>query len=105
MSFFTVNVALPRTVELTICARDKRLARRAAAEFVKTAFANALQFWDDNEPICDDEGRLLGMVQIEMPDEGEIELVPDAIEITAREESRQWPEPGQVRLTARGIEL
>ena len=105
MSFFTVNVTLPRIVELTICARDEWLARKAAAEFVKTAFANALEFWDDNEPICDDEGRLLGMVQIEMPDEGEIELAADAIEITAREESPQWPELGQVRLTVRGIEL
>jgi hypothetical protein len=89
MSFFTVNIALPRIVELTICARDERAARRAAAEFVETAFANALQFWDDNEPISDEEGRPLGTVQIEMPHEGEIALAADAIEITAREESRQ----------------
>jgi hypothetical protein len=31
----------------------------------------------------------LGMVQIEMSDEGEIELAADALEITAREEARQ----------------
>jgi hypothetical protein len=89
MSLFTVNVALPRIVELTICARDESLARRAAAEFVETAFANALLFWDDNEPISDDEGQPLGYVQVDMPDEGEIELAANAIEITAREESRQ----------------
>jgi hypothetical protein len=88
MSFFTVKVNLPRTAELTVCARNERVARRAAIEFVETAFANALQFWDHNEPISDDEGRLLGAVHIEMPDEGEIELGSDAIEITAREESR-----------------
>jgi hypothetical protein len=29
------------------------------------------------------------MVQIEMSDEGEIELAADALEITAREEARQ----------------
>ena len=84
MSLFTVNVALPRIVELTICARDESLARRAAAEFVETAFANALLFWDDNEPISDDEDRLLGEVSIEMPEEGMIELAVDAVEITAR---------------------
>jgi hypothetical protein len=31
MSFFTVKVTLPRTAELTICARNERMARRAAA--------------------------------------------------------------------------
>jgi hypothetical protein len=46
-------------------------------------------FWDDNEPITDDNGRPSGVVQIEMPNEGEIELAADAIEITGREESRQ----------------
>jgi hypothetical protein len=38
MSFFTVTVTLPRTVELTICACDERTARWAATEFVETAF-------------------------------------------------------------------
>ena len=89
MSFFTVNVTLPRTVELTICARNERIARRAAVEFVETAFANALDFWADNEPISDDEGRPIGEVQIEMPHEGAIELTADAIAITARQEARQ----------------
>jgi hypothetical protein len=84
-----MKVTLPRTAELTICARDEWVARTAAAEFVETAFANALRFWDDNEPISDDEGQLLGYVQIEMPEEGMIELAVDAIEITARAESRQ----------------
>jgi len=56
MSFFTVKVTLPRTVEMTICARNEHMARHGAEEFVSTAFANALRFWDDNEPITDDEG-------------------------------------------------
>ena len=60
MSFYKVAIALPRTIELTVCARDERTARQAAWEFVSTAFANALNFWDDNEPISDDEGRPLG---------------------------------------------
>jgi hypothetical protein len=89
MSFFKTTITLPRTVELTVCARDERTARQAAKEFVETAFANALGLWDDNEPISDDEGRPLGEVQLEMPDEGMIELVPDAVEITGRQESRQ----------------
>jgi len=89
MSFFTVKITLPRTVELTICARDEWVARRAAVEFVETAFANALDFWADNEPISDDEGRPIGEVQIEMPHQGAIELPADAIEITAREKARQ----------------
>ena len=89
MSLFTVKVTLPSTLELTICARDEWVARRAAVEFVETAFANALDFWADNEPISDDECRPIGEVQIEMPHEGEIELAPDAIAITAREEARQ----------------
>jgi hypothetical protein len=63
---------------------QRSLAARAAGEFVVTAFANALQFWADNEPISDDEDRLLGEVSIEMPEEGMIELAVDAIEITAR---------------------
>ena len=89
MSFFTVNIALPRTVELTICARNEHTAHVGAEEFVATAFANALDFWDDNEPITDDEGRPLGEVQIEMPNEGMIELASGAVEITGRRESRQ----------------
>ena len=89
MSFFSVKVTLPRTVELTICARNEWVARRAAVEFVETAFANALDFWADNELIRDDEGRPIGEVQVEMPDEGAIELAADAIAITAREEARQ----------------
>jgi hypothetical protein len=87
MSFFTVEVTLPRTAELTICARDERAALWAAAEFVATAFANAL--WAHNEPITDDEGRPIGEVHIEMPDEGMIELVPGAVEITGRQEAQQ----------------
>ena len=89
MSFFTVKVTLPRTTELTICARSERMARRAAVEFIETAFANALDFWADNEPITDDEGRPLGEVQIEMPNEGIISLVPGAVEITGRQEAQQ----------------
>ena len=89
MSFFTVKVILPRTAELTICARDEQLAYRAATEFVETAFANALDFWGHNEPITDDQGRLLGAVLIEMLNDGHIELAEDAVEITAQEEARQ----------------
>ena len=89
MSFFTVKVTLPRTVELTICSRNESTARHAAEEFVSTVFANALRFWDDNEPIIGDEGRPIGEVQIEMPDEGIIELVPGAVEITGRQEAQQ----------------
>jgi hypothetical protein len=89
MSFFTVKVTLPRTAELTICARDEKVARRAAVEFIETAFANALRFWDDNESISDDEGRPLGEVQIEMPDEGMIELARGAVEISGRQEAQQ----------------
>jgi hypothetical protein len=89
MSFFTVKVTLPRTAELTICARDERAAQCAAAEFVETAFANALDFWAHNEPITDDEGRPIGEVHIEMPDEGMIELVAGAVEITGRQEAQQ----------------
>jgi hypothetical protein len=89
MSFFTVKVTLPRTAELTICTRDERAAQWAAAEFVETAFANALDFWAHNEPITDDEGRPIGEVHIEMPDEGMIELVSGAVEITGRQEAQQ----------------
>ena len=89
LSFFTVKVTLPRTVEMTICARNERMARHGAEEFVSTAFANALSFWDDNEPITDNEGRPLGEVQIEMPDEGMIELASGAVEITGRQEAEQ----------------
>ena len=89
LSFFTVKVTLPRTVELTICSRNERMARRAAVEFIETAFANALDFWADNEPITDNEGRPLGEVQIEMPDEGMIELASGAVEITGRQEAQQ----------------
>jgi hypothetical protein len=89
MSFFTVKVTLPRALELTICARNERTAQLGAEEFVSTAFANALRFWDDNEPISDDEGRQLGEVQIEMSNEGMIELAPGAVEIAARQESLQ----------------
>jgi hypothetical protein len=89
MSFFTVKVTLPRTAELTICALNEWVARRAAIEFVETAFANALDFWAPNDPISDEDGGLIGEVQIEMPHEGEIELAADAIEITARKEARQ----------------
>jgi hypothetical protein len=89
MSFFTVKVTLPRAVELTICARNERMARHGAEEFVSTAFANALSFWGDNEPISDNEGRPMGEVQIEMPKEGVISLVPGAVEITGRQEAQQ----------------
>jgi hypothetical protein len=89
MSFFTVEVTLPATVELTICATSEQVARRAAEEFVSTAFAEALRFWDHDEPIIDSAGQLLGAVQIDMPNEGEIELPMGAVEITARKESRQ----------------
>lgn len=89
MSLFTVEVTLPRTAELTICARDERAALRAAAEFVETAFANALDFWAHNEPIADEEGRPIGEVQIEMPNEGMIELASGAVEVRGRREARQ----------------
>lgn len=89
MSFFTVKITLPRTVEMTICARNERMARHGAEEFVSTAFANALSFWDDNEPISDNEGRPMGEVQIEMSNEGIISLVPGAVEITGRQEAQQ----------------
>jgi hypothetical protein len=89
MSFYKVTVTLPRTAELTVCARDEQTARQAAWEFISTAFANALRFWGDNEPISDDEGQLLGEAQLDMPDEGVIELAQDAVEITGRQESRQ----------------
>ena len=89
MSFFTVKVTLPRAVELTVCTRNERVARRAAVEFIETAFANALDFWADNEPITDDEGRPMGEVQIEMSNEGTISLVPGAVEITGRQEAQQ----------------
>jgi hypothetical protein len=67
MSFYKMMIRLPHTVRLTVCARDEQTARQAGWEFASTAFANALQFWDDNEPISDDEGRPLGEVQVEMP--------------------------------------
>ena len=89
MSFFTVKVTLPRTAGLTICARNERVARRAAVEFIETAFANALDFWAHNEPITDDEGRPIGEVHIEMPDEGMIELFSGAVEIAGRQEAQQ----------------
>jgi hypothetical protein len=89
MSFFTVKVTLPRAVELTVCTRNERVARRAAVEFIETAFANALDFWADNEPITDNEGRPMGEVQIEMSNEGIISLVPGAVEITGRQEAQQ----------------
>jgi hypothetical protein len=50
MSFFKMTITLPRTIELTVCTRDKRTARQAAEEFVETAFANALGFWDRRRP-------------------------------------------------------
>ena len=89
MSFFKMTITLPRTIKLTVCTRDEPTARQAAEEFVETAFANALGFWDHNEQISDDEGRPLGEVQLEMPDEGMIELASDAVEITGRQESLQ----------------
>jgi MT-A70 len=46
-------------------------------------------FWADNEPITDDEGRPMGEVQIELPNEGIISLVPGAVEITGRQEAQQ----------------
>jgi hypothetical protein len=89
MSFFKVTITLPHTIELTICAQDEQTARYGAEEFVETAFANALRFWDDNELISDDYGEPLGEVQLEMRDEGMIELTPGAVEITGRQESPQ----------------
>ena len=89
MSLFKMKVNLPDTVELTICATSEQVARLTAEEFVSTAFAEALRFWDHNEPIIDSAGPLLGAVQIDMPNEGEIELPMGAIEITAKKESRQ----------------
>jgi hypothetical protein len=58
--------ALPTPIAITV---DEWLARRAAVEFVETAFADALDFWADNEPDGDDEGRPIGEVQTEMPHE------------------------------------
>ena len=65
------------------------MAESAAVEFVETAFANALDLWAHNEPISDDRGRPIGEVQIEMPDEGMIELASGAVEITGRQEAQQ----------------
>jgi hypothetical protein len=60
VSFFKLAaIALPR-IELTVCASSEQLARQAAREFAETAFANALDHWSDNEPICDDEGEPMG---------------------------------------------
>jgi len=84
-----VRVALPRTIELTICSRNERVAETAAVEFIETAFANALDFWSHNEAITDDEGRPIGEVQIEMLNEGMIELASGAIKITGRQEAQQ----------------
>ena len=83
---YKMAIRLPR-IELTVCACDERTVRQGACEFVSTAFANALRFWDDNEPISDDEGRPLGEVQLEMPDEGMIDLAPGAVEITGQQKS------------------
>jgi hypothetical protein len=88
MSLYKMTITLPRTVELTVCAQDEQTALYGAWEFVSTAFANALSSWGDNELISDDEGRPLGEVQLEMPDEGLIELGLDDVEITGQE-SRQ----------------
>ena len=75
----SARAAPKHRAELTVCACDERAARWAATEFVETVFANALRFWDHNEPITDDNGRPLGAVQIEMSNEGEMELAADAI--------------------------
>jgi len=85
MSLFTVNVALPRTVQLTICARNEWVAQYAAIEFVETAFMNALAMWDERgELIRDEDDQPLVEVSVSMPREGQIELAPNAVEITAR---------------------
>jgi hypothetical protein len=63
--------------------------RQATWEFVTTAFAEALRFWDHNEPITDEGGQTLGTVQIELTDKGEIDIYASDIEVTAREEARQ----------------
>jgi hypothetical protein len=54
-----------------------------------TAFANVLQFWGNNEPITDEDGRALGAAQIEMSDEGEIELATDAVEPRSQRERKR----------------
>jgi hypothetical protein len=89
MTLYQATITLPRTIEITVCASDERTAWQGAEEFVATAFANALRFWDDNEPICDDAGNLLGEVRLEMPHEGMIELAAGAVELQMPTEWRQ----------------
>jgi hypothetical protein len=86
-----VAASAHRLARVRVCLGVARAfpARHGGEEFVSTAFANALLFWDDNEPISDDDGWPLGEVQIEMPNEGMVELARGAVEITGRRESQQ----------------
>jgi hypothetical protein len=85
MSVFKVTVALPRTVKMTVFASNVPTARRAAIEFTETAFANALQFWGDNEPLTGG-----GTAQVRMPADGMIEVV--AVKVV---QDSHIEEPGQ----------
>ena len=83
MSDFKIVLRLP-SIELTVAANSGEIAQRAAEEFVSTAFANALDCWDDDEVINDDGGRPLGEVTIEMPDEGVLDRDQIIVEVTER---------------------
>jgi hypothetical protein len=82
-SVFKIQVR-PPSIELTVTADSEEIAQRAAEEFVSTAFANALDCWDDAEVINDDGGRPLGEVSIEMPDEGMLYADEIILEVTER---------------------
>jgi len=70
MSAFKVTVELPRTIKITVRASDVPTARRAAIEFTETAFANALQFWGDDEPLSGG-----GTAKVSMPSDGIIKAI------------------------------
>jgi hypothetical protein len=82
-SVFKIEVR-PPSIELTVTADSEKIAQKAAEEFVSTAFANALWFWDYAEVINDDEGQPLGEVSIEMPDEGMLYADQIILEVTER---------------------
>jgi hypothetical protein len=70
MSVFKVTVELPRTVRITVRASEVPTAKRATIEFTETAFANGLQFGDDNEPLSGG-----GTAQVSMPSDGMIKAI------------------------------
>jgi hypothetical protein len=70
MSVFKVTVELPRTIKITVRASDVPTTRRAAIEFTETAFANALQFWGDDDPLSGG-----GTAQVSMTSDGMIKVI------------------------------